>query len=222
MSSRSGASLAAGTQPLGITAADFDGDGDDDLAFANFQSDDVFVALSDGDGRFTPEAGSPIHAGDGVYGIAAADFNGDHRPDLAVSSEYDHLVTIWHRLPSGGFRAGIALPSTASPCGWWPTTSTATDAPTSRSPSTPRVTSRCSTTAPDRHHRAPAGRDQRSDADVRVHRRRSGRDVRVPARQRAVQRLHDAAHHRPDRTRSAHVRRACRGRRDGRSDTRVV
>src|SRR4051812_12945574 len=84
-----GSPLAGGSQPLGNTSADFDGDGAADLAFANFQSDSVSVYLGHGDGSFRLEAGAPIHTGDSAYGVADADFDGDGRPDLAVSDQFD-------------------------------------------------------------------------------------------------------------------------------------
>ena len=96
-------------------ATDFDGDGVTDLAFASFQSDEVSVLLGHGDGRFTLEGGATIHTEDGPYGIDAADFTGDGRPDLAVSNQFDDEVAILVRRPSGGFTAPQRVPAGDGP-----------------------------------------------------------------------------------------------------------
>ena len=96
-------------------STDFDGDGVTDLAFASFQSDEVSVLLGHGDGRFTLEGGATIHTDDGAYGIDAADFNGDGRPDLAVSDQFDDEVAILVRRPSGGFTAPQRVPAADGP-----------------------------------------------------------------------------------------------------------
>jgi hypothetical protein len=70
-----------------ITAADFDGDGNLDLAVANSDGT-ISVLLGNGDGAFRPAVsydvwGSPI-------ALIADDFNHDQKLDIAVSSEEYH------------------------------------------------------------------------------------------------------------------------------------
>src|SRR5437867_2128638 len=72
------------TIPGSIVAADFNRDGRQDLAIANFFEGDISVFVGHGDGSFRPETrylsvSSPI-------GMAAADFNDDRKPDLAVAN----------------------------------------------------------------------------------------------------------------------------------------
>jgi len=72
----------------GVVAADFDGDGRLDLATARtFEGDSTIeVLLNAGDGTFraaVPSAGSP----DSPEAIAAADFDGDGRADLAITGQ---------------------------------------------------------------------------------------------------------------------------------------
>ena len=68
--------------PHSICAADFDGDGDVDLATANSISYDVSVLLNNGDGTFAPRSDYP---GGGIgESIFAADLDGDGDIDLAA------------------------------------------------------------------------------------------------------------------------------------------
>ncbi len=64
-----------------ITDADFDGDGDTDLAVVSFSPGSIWVLLNKGDGTFE----APTEYGDvsDAHSITSADFNGDGRVDLA-------------------------------------------------------------------------------------------------------------------------------------------
>ncbi|PYQ35996.1 MAG: hypothetical protein DMF55_06025 [Acidobacteria bacterium] len=79
-----GGTLATGPFPRSITTADFNGDGNADLAVANLSSDSVSVFLGDGAGGFGPGATFPV--GSGPQSITTADFNEDGRADLAVAT----------------------------------------------------------------------------------------------------------------------------------------
>ncbi|HET9177651.1 MAG TPA: FG-GAP-like repeat-containing protein [Terriglobia bacterium] len=78
----------AGQSPNSIAVGDFNGDGKLDLAVANqgiaLQAIDgtVSILLGKGDGTF--QAAVDYTAGKIPYSIAAGDFNGDGKPDLAV------------------------------------------------------------------------------------------------------------------------------------------
>jgi hypothetical protein len=77
---------AVGDDPLYATAADFRGDGNLDLAVANFDSGDdssVSVMLGNGDGTFQSPVGYAI--GPGPQTPVVGDFNGDGKLDLAVA-----------------------------------------------------------------------------------------------------------------------------------------
>ena len=86
--------IPVGNQPGAIVAGDFNNDGKLDLAVANFADATVTLLLGKGDGTFTQAAGSPYAVGNGPYQIAAADFNGDGKLDLAVANLIDGTVSI--------------------------------------------------------------------------------------------------------------------------------
>ncbi|MBD3334802.1 MAG: hypothetical protein GF355_04745, partial [Candidatus Eisenbacteria bacterium] len=75
--------------PVGLAAADFDGDDWIDLAVANYgylgNGNEVAILFNDGTGGFT----SPVHVavGPSPYRLAAGDLDGDDTPDIAVARD---------------------------------------------------------------------------------------------------------------------------------------
>jgi VCBS repeat protein/ASPM-SPD-2-Hydin domain-containing protein/FG-GAP repeat protein len=80
---RPAVTYAAGTSPTSVVAADFDRDGNLDLAVANSLSDYVSILLGNGDGTFRPGPQNPSVTPPGTR-IATGDFNGDGNPDLVT------------------------------------------------------------------------------------------------------------------------------------------
>ncbi len=80
-----GTSYSTGFSPAAIGVADFNGDGNPDLAITNNGTDHtVSVLLGNGDGTFQPHRRYPT-AGSIASGLAVGDLNGDGIPDLAVA-----------------------------------------------------------------------------------------------------------------------------------------
>lgn len=80
---------AAANHQVGLTpempvTGDFNGDGHDDLAVANFDSNTVSILLNTGTGSFGAAVDFPV--GVQPLGVAVADFNGDTKLDLAVTN----------------------------------------------------------------------------------------------------------------------------------------
>jgi hypothetical protein len=86
--------IPVGNGPDAIVAADFNNDGKLDLAIANYGDGTITLLLGKGDGTFTEATGSPYAVGQGPYQIAAADFNGDGKLDLATANLSDYTVSI--------------------------------------------------------------------------------------------------------------------------------
>jgi len=82
-----------GLSPIAVAVADFNGDGAQDLAVANYDSDDVSIFLGTGTGEFL-DLGFTFPVAAGPFEIKAVDVNGDGRPDLVSSAENDDLVSV--------------------------------------------------------------------------------------------------------------------------------
>jgi len=92
-----------GDAPANVVTADFDGDGNPDIATANETSQDISVLLGDGDGGFADATSVAIAAGesDRLYVLATADLDGDSNPDLAVTNA--NVVSVLLGDGDGGF-----------------------------------------------------------------------------------------------------------------------
>jgi uncharacterized protein (TIGR03437 family) len=95
-------SFTAGSTPVPLAVADFNGDGKLDIAAANVTSRTISVLLGNGDGTFGTPTAYPT--GEGQNGapssIIAVDLNGDGVADLAVGGGLDNSVSVL--LNSGG------------------------------------------------------------------------------------------------------------------------
>jgi hypothetical protein len=76
-----------------LVATDLDGDGNVDVALANYGGNRLNVFLGRGDGTFQPS--SNYQPGGNPIGVAAGDFNGDGRMDLATSNYNGNNVSVY-------------------------------------------------------------------------------------------------------------------------------
>jgi len=75
--------------PILLATADFNGDGNPDLASVN-NIGSVSVLLNNGNGTFAAKVDYP--AGTNPLAIATGDFNGDGKPDLAVAKQWSERI----------------------------------------------------------------------------------------------------------------------------------
>src|SRR3990172_9493422 len=91
--------------PESVCAADLDGDGDRDLAVANYDNGTVSVLKNNGDGTFA--AGVSYSARRGAFHVTAADLDGDADQDLAVANRFD--ISVLKNNGDGTFAAAVTF-----------------------------------------------------------------------------------------------------------------
>ena len=74
--------VSVGANPYSVAIGDFNGDGKQDLAVANYVSNTVSIRLGDGLGGFS--GSTEVSVGSGPISVAIGDFNGDGKQDLAL------------------------------------------------------------------------------------------------------------------------------------------
>ena len=101
------ATFPAHLAPCSIVVADFNGDGNLDIAIANRSSNDISVLLGKGNGTFNAQVKYSAGAGTDPVGIAAADFNGDGKPDLVVANSGNKSISVLMNTGTGTFNAAV-------------------------------------------------------------------------------------------------------------------
>jgi len=89
-----GSPFASGQTGADIGLADFNGDGNPDVALANHGVKTAEILLGNGNGQFSLAPGSPfsVESNPHPHGIAVADFNHDGRADIAIDSWAENKV----------------------------------------------------------------------------------------------------------------------------------
>jgi hypothetical protein len=105
-----GSPFAVGTNPYCVVVGDFNGDGIQDLATANWAGSSLSVLLGNGSGGFTAATGSPFAAGINPRFVVVGDFNRDGIEDLAAVNRNGNNLTVLLGNGSGGFTAATGSP----------------------------------------------------------------------------------------------------------------
>lgn len=95
---------ATGVHPTSEVVADFNGDGNIDIATGNSAADNVSVLLGNGDGSFQPAVDYPV--GTMPMGVCTADFDEDGNLDIAVANETSNNITVLIGIGDGTFVLG--------------------------------------------------------------------------------------------------------------------
>lgn len=90
-----------GIYALSICAADFDGDGNIDLAANTSAKDGVSILAGRGDGTFAPAVS--YRSGAGPEAVAVADVDNDGSPELLSLNDIGSTVSVFRRLGAGAF-----------------------------------------------------------------------------------------------------------------------
>jgi hypothetical protein len=94
--------------PISIAVADFNGDGNLDIAVANRSSNDISVLLGKGNGTFATEVKySAGTGGPDPDSIVAADVNGDGKPDLIVADLGTKSISVFINTGTGTFNPAV-------------------------------------------------------------------------------------------------------------------
>ncbi|HEY3838404.1 MAG TPA: FG-GAP-like repeat-containing protein, partial [Bryobacteraceae bacterium] len=102
------------TIPLdSIVAADFNGDGNADLAVANYTQSTAMVLLGNGDGTFQSATAYP--AGTQSTTVVVGDVNGDGHPDLVVGNAFSNSISVFLGNPDGTFQNALNYPMRFTP-----------------------------------------------------------------------------------------------------------
>ena len=103
--------FGTGLSPTAIAVADFNGDGNLDLATVSYASNTVSILLGKGNGTFAPTVNYSI-GGSGPVSVIAGDFNGDGKIDLAVLA---NECSVLLGNGDGTFQSYVGYPAVGDP-----------------------------------------------------------------------------------------------------------
>lgn len=104
---------SVGTNPYSITNADFNIDGFQDLAVANYSSNNVSVLAGFGNSTFSSAVNYPV--GTNPCSLKNADFNNDGKLDLVTANRGSNNVSILFATSPGSFSTAVNYPVGTAP-----------------------------------------------------------------------------------------------------------
>ncbi|PYM11356.1 MAG: hypothetical protein DME18_14190, partial [Verrucomicrobia bacterium] len=97
----------AGTFPVAVAIADFNGDGKLDLAVADGTFGSAYFSLLPGKGNGTFLHPTNYYGARGARSVAAGDFNSDGKPDLAVANDGATNISVFLGKGDGTFQLAV-------------------------------------------------------------------------------------------------------------------
>src|SRR5205809_4446220 len=85
--------FVSGSTPVSVAVGDFNSDGVQDLALANYRDNTVSVLLGSGDGTF--QAARTFSVGTNPSSVVVGDLIGDHKVDLAVVNAGANTISVF-------------------------------------------------------------------------------------------------------------------------------
>jgi hypothetical protein len=108
---------ATGSGPRSVAIGDLNGDGDNDLATANYSANTVTVITHKAaDSAWATASTTTLTTGGGPASVAIGDLNGDAKPDLATANTLGNSVTVitGNALVAGGWNASATTSTQAA------------------------------------------------------------------------------------------------------------
>jgi VCBS repeat protein/thrombospondin type 3 repeat protein/HYR domain-containing protein len=102
-----------GPEPIAFALGDFDRDGFDDVAVADYRTLSIQILLGRGDGTFAAAGGFPVPAR--PWSLAVGDFDGDGAQDLVVGHAYADQVVVARGKGDGTFMDPVPIMAGVGP-----------------------------------------------------------------------------------------------------------